>query len=215
MPTNTSRRRFLAGSAGAAAGALAPPGLVRAKAPPDHLGLPIGPLSLDAMTRDTWGIYDPLVIAKLAPAAQQPCYQHKFYKSPLTPQEVLPPFGFVTQTLRITPGSLLYGIYLPSLLSSNPAFQAPFWNIQITDKSGTEDYNLFDQPIPAFFLANARVTYQTNLPFPNPGQYGSSPNLLAEPYPITGNGLLLIQLWETSGHTQRVEAVFGVLELVS
>ena len=197
------------------AAALAATGLVRSAPPKPHMGLPIGPLSLDQMTRDTWGIYDPLPIAKIGPAANETCYQHKFYKSPLTPQELLPPFGFVTQTLRITPGSLLYGMYLPSLLSSSPAFQAPLWNIQITDKSGTEDYTIFDQPIPAYFLANARFTYQTNLPFPVPGQFGSSPNLFPEPYAITGNGLLLVQLWETSGKTQRVEAVFGVLELTS
>jgi hypothetical protein len=166
------------------------------------------------MTRDTWGIYDPLIIAKLGPAAIESCYQHKFYKSPLTPQEVLPPFGYISQTLRITPGSLLYGLYLPSLFSSSPAFMGPPWNIQVTDKSGSEDYNLFDKPIPAYFLSNARVTYQTNLPFPVPGQYGSAPNFLAEPYAITGNGLILVQLWETSGQTQRVEAVLGVLELV-
>ena len=165
------------------------------------------------MTRDTWGIIDPLIIAKLGPLAQMSCYQHKFYKSPLVTQEVVPAFGFITQTLRITPGSILYGVYLPAF--SN--FQAPLWNIQITDKSGTEDYNLFDQPTPSFFLANFRITYQSNLPAATPPRaaLGSAPYLFTDPYPITGNGLLLVQLWETSGQAQRIECVLGVLELVA
>lgn len=199
----------------ASTGILPAPGLVRAAPPKQQLGIPIGPLSLDQMTRDTWGIFDPLVIAKIGPAAEQTCYQHKFYKSPLTPQEVLAPFGFVTQTLRITPGSLLYGVYLPATFQT---LAAPLWNLQITDKSGSEDYNLFDVPTPAYFLANFRYTYQSVLPFPSAGgrsgQVGSFPYLFAEPYAITGNGLLLIEIWESSGVTQRVELVLGVLELI-
>jgi hypothetical protein len=191
--------------------------LVRAAPPKPHLGIPIGPLSLDQMTRDTWGIFDPLVIAKLAPLANEDCYQHKFYKSPLVTQEVLPAFGFVTQTLRITPGSILYGVYLPSIQLLTPqqtGFAGPSWNLQITDKSGSEDYNIFDQPVPAFFLSNMRITYQSALPFPAVGQFGSSPYLFSDPYAITGNGLLLVQIWETSGQRQRIECVLGVLELI-
>jgi len=191
------------------AGALSSHGLVRAAAPKPVLGLPISPLSLDQMTRDLWGQFDPLAIARLSPTAQERCYKHKFYKTPLTSQEVLPAFGFVTQTLQITPGSLIYGIYLPALANS---FQAPFWNIQITDKSSTEDYDLFDQPIPAFFLANMKFTYLSALPFPSAGQFGSAPNLFADPYAVTGNGLFMIQIWETSGVQQRIECVLGVLE---
>lgn len=178
---------------------------------PKHVGLPISPLSLDQLTRDYWGSFDPLIIALLAPLAQEKCYQPKFYKTPLSSQEVLPAFGFVTQNLQLTPGSIFYGFYLPATL---PNFQAPNWNIQITDKSGTEDYDLFDQPMPAFFIANSRVTYQSALAFPAVGQFGSAPCFLAQPYPITGNGYLLTQIWETSGSQQRIECVLGVLELV-
>jgi hypothetical protein len=208
-----SRRGFLKGSAGA----LAAPGLVRAAPPKRQLGIPIGPLSLDQMTRDTWGIFDPLVIAKIAPAANETCYQHKFYKFPLTPQEVLPAFGFVSQTLRITPGSLIFGVYLPAIQLFTPqqtGFAGPQWNVQITDKSGKEDYNLFDQPIPAFFLSNMRMTYQSNLAFPSIGQFGTFPYLFSDPYAVTGNGLFLVQVWETSGAQQRIEGVLGALELV-
>lgn len=178
---------------------------------PNVVGLPIGPLSLDQLTRDVWGSFDPLAIAVLAPLSQERCYQPKFYKAPLSSQEVVPGFGFVTQALQITAGSILYGIYLPTLAT----FQAPQWNVQITDKSSVEDYDLFDQPLPAFFLANAKITYQSALAFPALGQFGSFPYLLAQPYPITGKGLLLMQFWETSGSTQRIECVLGVLELIA
>lgn len=184
--------------------------LTRAAAPIRTVGLPISPLQLDQLGRDVWGSFDPLAMAALGPLAQEKCYQIKFYKTPLSSQEVLPPFGFVTQTLQITPGSILYGIYLPATL---PNFQAPFWNIQITDKSGPEDYNLFDQPLPSYFLSNSRITYQSALAFPAVGQFGSAPYLLSKPYAITGNGLLLTQIWETSGSTQRIECVLGCLEL--
>lgn len=178
---------------------------------PHEVGLPISPLQLDQLTRDVWGSFDPLAIALLAPLAQQKCYQPKFYKAPLSSQELVPANGFVTQALQITAGSIFYGIYLPTVLLN---FQAPLWNVMITDKSSTEDYDLFDQPLPAFFIANARVTYQSALAFPSTGQIGSSPYLLAQPYPITGKGLLLMQFWETSGFQQRIECVLGCLELI-
>jgi len=43
---------------------------------------------------------------------------------------------------------------------------------------------------------------------------GTFPNLLNLPYPVVGDGLFLVELWETSGAPQRVELVFGVLEAV-
>lgn len=185
--------------------------LTRAAAPAKPVGISISPLQLSQMARDVWGSFDPLIMAKLAPLAQERCYQHKFYKTPLSSQELVPAFGFITQALQLTPGSIFYGIYLPGL---GGTFQAPFWNLQITDKSGPHDYDLFDQPLPAYVLANSRVTYQSGANFPlSSGQYGSDPYFLAQPYPITGNGLLLTQIWETSGAQQRIEIVLGVLEL--
>lgn len=178
--------------------------------PPQHAGLPISPLSLDQLTRDVWGSYDAYAIAHLAPLAQEACYQPKFYKAPLSSEEVLPAFGFVQQGLQITPGSILYGFYLPS---DPPNFQPPQWNLQIKNQdTGVE---LWDVPIPSFFIANFRVTYQSALAFPATGQTGSAPNLLCSPYPITGSGLLLVSIWETSGAQQRIELVLGVLELVA
>ena len=41
------------------------------------------PLSLDQLTRDIWGAYDPIVIAQLAPLAAENCYQPRFTKVPL------------------------------------------------------------------------------------------------------------------------------------
>ena len=43
---------------------------------------------------------------------------------------------------------------------------------------------------------------------------GSFPNLLDLPYPVVGDGLFLVEFWETSGAAQRVELVLGVLEAV-
>jgi hypothetical protein len=43
---------------------------------------------------------------------------------------------------------------------------------------------------------------------------GSFPNLLSSPYPVVGDGLFLVELWESSGAVQRIELLFGVLEAV-
>jgi len=51
--------------------------------------LPLSPLSLNQLTRDYWGQYDPAVIGQLAPLANDPCYQIKFYKAPADDQEVI------------------------------------------------------------------------------------------------------------------------------
>jgi hypothetical protein len=43
---------------------------------------------------------------------------------------------------------------------------------------------------------------------------GSFPDLFDSPYPVVGDGLFLVELWESSGAVQRIELVFGVLEAV-
>ncbi len=63
--------------------------------------IPVSPLSLNQLTRDYWGQYDPAVIAQLAQLAADPCYQIKFYKAPADDQEVVAAFGYVTYGMRI------------------------------------------------------------------------------------------------------------------
>ena len=42
---------------------------------------------------------------------------------------------------------------------------------------------------------------------------GSFPNLLTAPYPVVGSGLFTVEIQETSGEQQRIQLVFGVLEV--
>jgi hypothetical protein len=167
---------------------------------------PISPLSLDALTFDYWGSFDAAIIAQLAPLAENECYQPKIYRAPSVPVESLAAFQYVSFGLKITPGSIIYGIYLPP---SGPTVAVPGqFNIQIRDEALKS--NWFDQPIPSYFLANAKLTYLSA----SQNVVSAFPYLLDAPYPVVGNGLFSIQLWETSGSAQRVELVFGVLEAV-
>lgn len=166
--------------------------------------LPISPLSLDCLTRDLYGAYDAAIIAQLAPLAENDCYQPKIYRAPSLSNEVVAANGYVTFGLKITPGSIIYGFYLPPV-SQSSVLPARF-NVQIHDQSLKQTW--FDQPVPSYFLANCKPTYLTA--FQN--VQGSFPNLLVAPYPVVGNGLFLVEIWETSGSQQRIELVFGVLE---
>lgn len=111
----------------------------------------ISPLSLDQLTRDTWGSYDAAAIAQLAGLAEDQGYSLKWYKAPGDNQEVFPAYGYVPYGMRVTPGSLLFGFYLPFSLLGPTAF-----TVQIKDQS--LDHEWFDDPVSGLFLANYKPT---------------------------------------------------------
>ena len=168
--------------------------------------LPISPLSLDCLTRDYWGAFDPTAIAQLAPLAENTCYQPKFYKAPETSDEVVAANGYASYGLKITPGSIICAIHLPPVSLTSPL--PPQFNVQVTDQSLKMTW--YDQPVPSYFLGNCKPTYLSS----SQDIMGSAPNFLVAPYPVVGNGLFLVEIWETSGSQQRIELVFGVLEPV-
>jgi hypothetical protein len=141
-------------------------------------------LSLDPFTRDLWGEYDAYARAQLAPMAYDPCFKPKFYVAPdlqsnnLVPQESptqglrgVPAGGYVEYGLTITPGALIVGSILFSTAPRSFLFQ-------MTDVSLS--HKLYDQPVPAWFLANAKCDF---------------PNLWNTPYPVVGSGLFRMEFW--------------------
>ena len=165
----------------------------------------ISPLSLDQLTRETWGQYDAAAIAQIADLSCDSCYAPKFYRAPDVGSEVFQPYGYLAYGLKITPGSLIVGVYLPA----NPAtLQPPEFNFQVTDAALDRKWS--DAAIPSFFSGNYKATaFDTLLP-----RMGSFPELFDSPYPVVGDGLFLVELWESSGAVQRIELVFGVIEAV-
>ena len=170
--------------------------------------LAMSPLQLDALSRDYWGHYDAWGISQLAPLAENECYQPKFYKAPASADEVVPAYGAVEYGLKITPGGLIFGFYLPGLVAT---LAPPQFNVQIIDQSLRHKF--WDEPIPSFFLGNFKPTSLSANPLLASGAIGSFPNLLNAPYPVVGDGLFMVQIWDTSGAQQRIELVFGVLEV--
>jgi hypothetical protein len=171
--------------------------------------LPISPLSVDAFTRDYWGHYDAYAIAQLAPLAYERCFQPKLYKAPAQADELIGAKGYAAYGLSITPGSIVYGFYLPGLLSSSAP---PQWNVQIKDES--LDRFFWDDPIPSVLIANLKPTFLGQLAFPTSGNIGAFPNLLCCPHPVVGKGTFYVELWNPTASQQRVELVIGVLENV-
>jgi len=165
---------------------------------------PISPLSLDGLTRDYWGAFDAAIIAQLAPLAENTCYQPKIYRAPALSDELVAAYGYASYGMKITPGAIIYCYFLAP--SSQTSDLPGAFNVQIRDESLKHKW--FDQPVPSYFLANAKPTYLSV------GQnvMGAAPNFLVAPYPVVGNGLFLVEIWETSGAQQRIEVVFGVLE---
>ena len=170
--------------------------------------LALSPLQLDALTRDYYGHYDAFVISQLAALASSDCYQPKFYKAPASTDELIPAGGTANYGLKITPGSLIYGFYLPALMST--LLPLPF-SVQITDSSLR--HSLWDEPVPSIFLANFKPTGLSANPLLAAGGIFAYPSLLCTPMPITGDGLSMVNLWNT-GSLARIELIIGVLEVI-
>jgi hypothetical protein len=167
-------------------------------------------------------------MAMLAPLIRSGCYAPKFYKAPSDDGELLDPFAFVKYGLQITPGSLLYGFYLPMRAQvatptdwSNPLLFSP-GQFTVTIKDVSMQHDFWDDPIGSCFLANFKPTFQADDTY----NMGSFPNLLTCPHPIVGSGLLDVGLQNTAasinpdtlivtGLQQRVQLVMGVLEVCS
>ena len=171
--------------------------------------VPISPLSLNPLTRDLWSEFDATVIAQLAALASDPCYRIKFYKAPADNQELLPANGYAAYGLKISPGSLIFGFYLPCIFNAgNPPASVPLaFTVQITDVD--LEHKLFTEPKSSLFLANCKLTYLNLLGVPQ----GSFPNLMPVPYPVVGKGLFKVDIQDTSGSQQRIELVIGVMEV--
>jgi hypothetical protein len=193
--------------------------------------IPVSPLSLNQLTREYWGLYDSRVISQLAPLVNSKCYQPKFYKAPGDDAVLLgpttgqiAPYGYVNYGLQITPGSLIFGFYLPMRsLRATPNVWVPYllspgpFTVQITDVS--LQHTWWDDPVSSVFLANFKPTFQAE----DSNNMGSFPNLLTTPYPVVGSGLFDVAIQNTDstvdaggiaqGVAQRIQLVFGVLEV--
>jgi hypothetical protein len=171
--------------------------------------LAISPLQLDSLTRDYYGHYDAFVMSQLAPLANSDCYQPKFYKAPASSDEVIAAGGNAQYGLKITPGSLIYGFYLPGLIATLAPI--PF-SVQITDT--TLRHKFYDEPVPSIFLANFKPTGLSTNPLLTAGAIFSFPSLLNAPYPVVGSGMFKVDLWNTGNAAARIQLIFGVLEVV-
>ena len=169
----------------------------------------ISPLSLNPLTRDLWASFDATAIAQLADFLNDGCYQMKFYKAPSSQQELVPANGYCPYGLKITPGSIIFGFYLPMIpVPGALSTSAPGkFTVQITDMSLKHQW--FDAPLSSLFLSNYKPTQQSNA-FSGAGSF---PNLLTSLYPVTGSGLFMVEIQEQSGVQQRIELVFGVMEV--
>jgi hypothetical protein len=178
-------------------------------APGGLQSLPQSPLSLNQLTRDLWGSFDAAAIAQLAGLAEDACYQIKFYKAPADNQEVFPSYGYVPYGMRVTPGDLLFGFALPCVANPDNLLQSvpPPFTVQIRDESLQHDW--YDDPLSSFFLANYKPEYQSNFNL----NTGSFWNLFDAPYPVVGSGLFMVKIQSTSPDPQRIELVFGALEV--
>lgn len=168
----------------------------------------ISPLSLNPLTRDLWGQYDASVIAQLAGYADDDCYKPKFYKAPSDNQELIAGSSFVAYGMKVTPGSLIFGMYLPCVADPTDlnASVPPVFSVQITDSSLNLPW--FDDPVASLFLANYKPCYQSIFGT----MTGSFPNLMNSPWPVVGRGLFMVEIQNNSASAQRIELVFGVLE---
>ena len=156
----------------------------------------IDPLNYAPFYRDTWGSFDPIAHAQLAPLASDQCYLPKDYKAPDDDAEIIPAGKYLKFGLEITPGSVIWGIkHKPA----SGSFNAPGFSFKVTDMSlGIE---IWDIPASDLFVSNA-----------TPGFF---PSLLNAPYPVVGTGLFNVEFWNPTANPLRCNLVFGVCEVVT
>jgi hypothetical protein len=158
----------------------------------------VTPLQIDSYTRDLWGEFDPLAIAELSPVAYDSCYRPKVIVGLDSEAQSVAAQGYSQAVIKIEAGSLIVGFlfghnYIDS--DSDPQF-----NIQITDME--LNHELFSEPVSQSFLANQQGVATVGVDNVN------YPNLLSSPYPVTGKGRFLFQVWN------QTDSVFSVIPLV-
>jgi len=177
----------------------------------------VNTLKLDPFTRAMWGEYDAVVISQLEALAYDPCYRPKLYVTPdansnnlLSATPGVPANGYVEYGLQITPGSIIVGNFLYGnpwswltqgegpVVSYNP--YNFLWRMTDVSFGG---YRIWDDPLPAWFFANAK---------------GDFPNLWDSPYPVTGDGLFNCEFWNQAVNSsgafipQIIQVILCVLE---
>lgn len=155
----------------------------------------VNPLNLFPWWRDTWGSFDPVALAQLAPLANDDCYQPHYAKAPDDDGEVLAPGENRKYGLQIIPGSIIWGVYHRPAAGS---FDVPGFAFTVRDLS--LQFDIWDVPTPDIFVCN--------------NQPGAYPWLLTSPYPVVGTGSFDVQIWNNSDSDLRCQLVFGVCQVV-
>ncbi len=183
----------------------------------------INPLKLDPFTAAVWGEFDAVATAQYEPLLNDPCYRPKLYVTPdstsnnLFETETPPgiaPNSYVEYGLQIVPGSIVLGNFLfgnsfswqtsgtGPVITYNP-FQF-LWRMTQIDGPDGKPHKLWDDPIPAWFFANAK---------------GDFPNVWDTPLPVVGSGLFNCEFWNaaassdgTVDQTQIIQVILCVLE---
>jgi hypothetical protein len=153
----------------------------------------VTPLQIDSYTRDLWGEFDPLAIAELSPVAYDSCYRPKIIVGLDSEAQSVPANGYAEAVIKLLPGSLVVGF----LFGNEYGYQ---FNIQITDLE--LDHEFFSEPVSQSFLANQQGMATLGVDNVN------YPNLLSSPYPVTGKGRFLFQIWN------QTDSVLSVIPLV-
>jgi hypothetical protein len=117
--------------------------------------------------------------------------------APSEAQQVMLDKTYVAYGLKFTPGSIIWGIFQDT---------SQTFAVQITDQ--TLKHKFFSEPAQSLFVSNQHpVAFGAYVNI-----YSNSANLLDAPHPVTGDGLFLVEIWNNSGNTERIQVVFGALE---
>jgi hypothetical protein len=157
----------------------------------------VTPLQIDSYTRDLWGEFDPLAIAELSPVAYDSCYRPKIIVGLDSEAQSVPANGYAEAVIKLLPGSLVVGFLFGNEYTNEYGYQ---FNIQITDLE--LDHEFFSEPVSQSFLANQQGMATLGVDNVN------YPNLLSSPYPVTGKGRFLFQIWN------QTDSVLSVIPLV-
>lgn len=140
------------------------------------------PVSLELVAgyAESWGLWNGRMVQASAWLEQESCRAGLLVQGPGPGFQTIPASGYMAQTFRVEPGSVIWGVFSPDNTSNGTV-------VQLTDVS--LGHRLFQDAIDLSTLRSPNV------------RYGLFPSYVAlPPYPVVGDGLFKFEAWGAPGN---------------
>jgi hypothetical protein len=147
----------------------------------------VSSLALNSSWRDYFGMWNPFVEPQLAPLELSLCHAPRVAVLPELLEAVFPAGGKMQYNFHLVPGSLIFGMYVPSGDFNTDGTVS----VQLTDNNLKHQF--FQEPLSSDQICSTP-------PFAAEGYFPPF-MLLPTPHPVVGDGFFTFEAWGTPGNT--------------